>query len=110
MSELAPIPRLKVPERVTAGAVFWVKSILPHPMESGLRRNESGQIIPRHIITRVTVSLHDETVLSADWHPGISANPYWEFALKTDRSGLLVMEWDDENGSRYRTEAQITVG
>lgn len=109
MSDALGSPRLKVPASVRRGEVFTVKSILAHPMESGLRKDEHGLLIPRRIVRQVTVSLDGQELMRADWNPGISANPYWEFALKADHSGSLVMEWQDDDGSLYRAEAAVTV-
>lgn len=109
MGTLSTPPRLKAPETVRANEVFTVKSVVAHPMESGQRKDENGLLIPRRIIHRLRVLFAGTEVLSADWHPGISANPYWEFSLKVEHSGPLVVEWYDDDGSRYQAEAHITV-
>ena len=48
------VPRIVVPESVRRGEVFTVKTIISHPMETGLRKDEHGSNIPRKIINKFT--------------------------------------------------------
>ena len=40
-----------------------VRVLLPHPMESGQRRDPAGQLIPAHFITSVIISLNGKPMI-----------------------------------------------
>ena len=44
-----------------------------------------------------------------DIEPSVSANPFIQFNMKADKSGELVMEWTDDDGTVYSAKKQITV-
>ena len=45
-------PRVKVPKTAAVGETITIKTLIKHKMESGQRRDEDGNIIPRSIINR----------------------------------------------------------
>ena len=104
-----PKPRVKVPSSVKKGEPFEIKTVISHTMESGQRKGSDGQPIPRQIINKFVVTLNGEEVLSADWHPAISANPYMEFFAAAEESGTMEFAWHDDNGEVYKTSQDITV-
>jgi sulfur-oxidizing protein SoxZ len=48
---MAEKPRLKLPAEAKKGEVIEIKTLLPHVMESGQRKDKDGNAIPRKIIT-----------------------------------------------------------
>ena len=52
-----------------------VRVLLPHPMESGQRRDASGQPLPAHFITSVTLSINGRPVIEGALGTAVSANP-----------------------------------
>ncbi|MCB1645793.1 MAG: thiosulfate oxidation carrier complex protein SoxZ [Pseudomonadales bacterium] len=107
MDELKP--RIRMPQHVAAGEVFQVRTILPHPMETGYRRTRMGEKIPRHIVVAFTVHYNDELVFAADIGPGISSNPYFEFHVRASRSGELVFRWEDDRGQVWNISQKLIV-
>ncbi len=107
---MAVKPRVKVPKSAAAGEIFEIKTLISHKMETGLRKDKKGQIIPRQIINKFTCTLNGKEVFAADWHPSISANPYMAFNLKATESGTLEFKWHDDNGSVYSKTAELKVG
>jgi sulfur-oxidizing protein SoxY len=103
-------PRVSLPERFTAGVPGEVRTLISHPMETGLREGSDGETLPRHIIERFTVTLDGETVFAADLHQSISANPYLRFYLAPQEDAELVIEWQDDSGESARYEARLSVG
>ena len=104
-------PRVKVPRSASAGEVVTIKTLISHPMESGQRKDKAtGELIPRRIINRFSVTFNGEAVFSADIEPAVSANPYFEFQLKVPETGTLAFEWVDDDGSVYTEEKTIEVG
>ena len=103
-------PRVKVPKSAAAGEIIQIKTLISHKMETGLRKDKKGQIIPRQIINKFTCALNGNEVFAADWHQSISANPYMAFNLKATESGTLEFKWFDDDGSVYSKTAELKVG
>lgn len=102
-------PRVRMPATAKAGEIIEVKTLISHEMESGQRKDASGKIIPRHIINKFTATFNGQEILSADWHPAISANPYQSFSVRATESGVFVFSWFDDDGSVYKSEHTVTV-
>jgi sulfur-oxidizing protein SoxZ len=103
------VPRVRVPRDAKAGDVVSVRTLISHPMESGLRRGSDGNLIPRQIINRFTCTFNGATVVDVTVHPGVSTNPYFQFEAKVDASGTFAFTWYDDNGSVYTDTAEIAV-
>ncbi len=103
-------PRIWVSNaRPARGELVRVRAQVEHPMESGLRVDASGQIRPRHIISRFEARFGPHLLLS--WEPGvtISPNPYIEFTFLAREAGELVMVWTDERGPSIEARKAITL-
>ena len=50
-------PRVKVPKTAAAGDVITIKTLISHKMESGVRKDGDGNVIPRSIINRFVANL-----------------------------------------------------
>ena len=102
--------RVKAPKSVKKGEVFQVKTLISHKMETGLRKNKkTGKKIPRHIINKFVCTLNGKEVMSADWFPAISANPYMSFYMKVMESSILEFIWTDDQGKTTKKATKITV-
>ena len=102
--------RIRAPKTAKAGEVVEIKTLVNHPMESGQRKDADGRTIARRILNKVDVSYNGKPVMSVDWHPAISANPYLSFFLRVEEAGKLVVKWNDDDGSVYTADAQIGLG
>jgi sulfur-oxidizing protein SoxZ len=100
---------LNVPKQVKKGEPFEVKIIISHPMESGQRRDDMGQAIPRDIINRFVATFDGEEVFAADLFPAIAANPFLCFFAQVEASGTLTMSWTDDHGTVESQSASIEV-
>ena len=52
-----------------------VRVLVAHEMETGLRKDTDGKIVPANYIQSVTATCNGRTVLSAQWGPAVSKNP-----------------------------------
>jgi sulfur-oxidizing protein SoxZ len=99
------------PMRIRARAedgVVEVKILISHIMETGFRKDREGELIPAHFIQLVTVTCGDRTVLSAQWGPAVSANPFVSFKFQDGRKGeTLRVTWIDNQGDSRSDEAVI---
>lgn len=106
---MAEKPRLKVPKEAKKGEVIEIKTLLSHVMETGLRKDSAGNVIPRKIISKFTAEFNGKPVFSADLEPAIAANPYLQFTAKVDESGTFKFSWTDDDGTVTTAEETITV-
>ena len=102
-------PRVKAPNSAAAGEVVTIKTLISHPMESGQRKDSSGNLIPRSIINRFTCEFNGQSVIDITMEPAISTNPYFEFEAKVAASGEFSFAWYDDDGSVYEATSPITV-
>ncbi|HBC57859.1 MAG TPA: thiosulfate oxidation carrier complex protein SoxZ [Gammaproteobacteria bacterium] len=73
-----------------------VKGLIKHVMETGVRRDDSGQLIPAHYIQEVKAYRNGELVWHAYWGPSISKDPYFSFRLRTGQAGDQIrVQWLD---------------
>ena len=102
-------PRVKVPKSAAAGDVISIKTLISHPMESGQRKDSSGNVIPRSIINRFTCEFGGEMVIDVTMEPAISTNPYFEFAATVPAAGDFKFTWYDDDGSVYEDVQSVAV-
>ena len=102
-------PRVRVPSTASADETITIKTLISHPMESGQRKDSSGNVIPRSIINRFTAEFDGQTVVDVTLEPAISTNPYFEFDAKVPASGTFTFTWYDDDGSVYTDTADISV-
>ena len=100
-------PRVKVPSSAAAGEPITIKTLISHVMESGQRKDKSGNVIPRSIINRFTCDFNGANVIDMTLDPAISTNPYIEFEAKVDAAGEFKFTWYDDDGSVYEDAKSI---
>ena len=90
------------------GDVADIKILMNHPMETGRRKEASGEIVPLHIIQQVTATLNGKTVLDAQWGPSVSKNPFLGFRVKGAKVGdELVVTWIDNKGDKRTDKTML---
>jgi sulfur-oxidizing protein SoxZ len=100
---------VNIPETAAAGEIVEIKLLISHPMETGFRPLSDGSLVPRDIIRSLRCLYDGETVIEITLNPAISANPFFVFPLRADRSGEIVLEWTDWTDTVHRHIGQITV-
>ncbi len=99
---------IKVRAKVKGG-VTVVKTLISHPMETGLRKDKkTKKLIPAKFIQEVNCEHNGKNVLSALWGTAISKNPYLSFKFKGAAAGdTLKVSWVDNTGKSDSVEATI---
>lgn len=100
-------PRVKVPRKAAVGDVITIKTLISHPMETGLRKDKQGELIPRKIINKFVATFEGEEIITIDIDPAVSANPYFQFDMTVPGPGTIRFEWTDDDGSVYDIEKKI---
>lgn len=99
------------PMRIRAqaqGGNAVVRVLMSHEMESGQRKDSAGKVIPAWHITDVTVALNGRQVLTAEWGPAVSRNPFLQFTLKGAKAGdKVAISWKDSKGDTRTDEATV---
>lgn len=99
------------PMRIRALAkdgVTEVRVLISHVMETGQRKDSAGALIPAHFITELTAKHNDRLVLSAEFGPSVSTNPYVAFKFNGGTKGdKLVVTWVDNKGESRSDEVRI---
>ena len=103
-------PRVKVPKTATAGEAILIKTLISHKMESGQRKDDDGNLIPRSIINRFTCEFNGENVVDITLEPAISTNPYLEFEALVPEAGEFKFTWYDDDGDVYEETKKIAIG
>jgi sulfur-oxidizing protein SoxZ len=96
-----PAPRVQVPDAARKGEIFQVKALITHQMETGLRHDSEGTVIPRKIISKFVCRYNDVVVFRVNLHEAVAANPYIEFYLRATESGRLEFVWEEDGGGVY---------
>ena len=93
---------IHLPETLPKGQPFEVRVTLGHPMESGLRPDGFGKLVPRSLVTHFECKLDEQKVCSIELSPAIAANPYLSFWVRADAPGTLAFEWLGDKGFVHR--------
>ena len=106
---MADQPKIRVPRSAKKGEVIEIKTLMPHIMESGQRKDKEGKTIPRKIINKFTAEFNGKPVFTANLEPAIAANPYMQFFAKVNESGTFKFSWTDDDGTVTTAEQKIEV-
>lgn len=92
-----------------AGDKTTVRVLMSHEMETGQRKDSAGKTIPAWFIQEVTARLNGKPVLSAEWGPSISKNPFMQFTVKGAKAGdKIAVTWKDNKGETRTDEATVS--
>jgi sulfur-oxidizing protein SoxZ len=100
---------VKVPAQAKRGEVIEIRTLAAHPMETGFRRTQLGEAIPRDIIRELVCTYNGVEVFRAELHPAIAANPLLSFTTVATDSGTLEFRWSGDNGYSATQSAAIRV-
>jgi len=95
--------------RATAGAeTTEVQSLIQHPMDSGYVKDSAGVLIPPHYIEVLTFEHNGKVVMTANWGPAVSKDPFVKFAFKGAKKGDdLKVSWTDNLGKSDSLVAKV---
>lgn len=90
---------------VANGDTVEVKILMRHDMETGLRKDASGKIIPAYHIKTLVAKWNDKVVLDALFGTSVSKDPFLSFKFKGGAKGdKVTVTWVDTKGDT-RTDA-----
>ena len=99
------------PMRIRAqaqGDKTTVRILVSHEMETGLRRDTAGKLVPAQFIQSISATHNGNTVMNAQWGTSVSKNPFVQFSFKGGNKGDdLKISWVDNKGARDTTTTKI---
>ncbi|MSR15217.1 MAG: thiosulfate oxidation carrier complex protein SoxZ [Gammaproteobacteria bacterium] len=99
------------PMRIRAALVgdkVDVKILMAHEMETGLRKDGEGNVVPARYIVNVSATCNERTVLSALWGASVAKNPFLAFRFTGAAKGdKLKVTWTDSDGDTRTDEVVI---
>lgn len=92
-----------------AGDKATVRVLMSHEMESGQRKDSAGKLVPAHYINEVAATLNGKVVMTAEWGPSVSKNPFLQFTVKGANKGDKIgVTWKDNKGESRSDEATVS--
>ena len=92
-----------------AGDKATVRVLMSHEMETGQRKDAAGKTIPAWHIQDVVAQHNGKTVMTAQWGPAVSKNPFLQFNVKGAKAGDKVsVSWTDNKGDKRTDEATVS--
>ena len=88
--------------------VVTVKALIKHPMETGQRKNKkTGEKIPAHFIQQVICKANNDEVITINWGPAVSKNPYLTFAYMGSKGDMIDLTWEDNQGNKDSLQGEV---
>lgn len=106
---VAPRAVLQFQSPVPQGSVVEVHAIIRHPMESGFRRTERGELIAANLIRRLVCRFNGKEVFRADLHSGMGADPSIRFPFRVQQAGEMECEWVGDQGLTRTVKRALTI-
>ena len=99
------------PMRIRAqaqGDKTTVRVLVSHEMESGQRKDAAGKTVPAWFIQNISATHNGKTVMSAQWGPAVSKNPFMQFSFNGAKAGdKVAVTWTDSKGDKRTDEAVV---
>jgi sulfur-oxidizing protein SoxZ len=93
------------------GDIADIRVLMAHPMETGQRKDASGNLVPLHFIQTIVAELNGKTVFQAETSQAIARNPVFGFKVKGAKAGdKLRITWTDNKGDTRTDEVAVGTG
>ncbi|HBM51841.1 MAG TPA: thiosulfate oxidation carrier complex protein SoxZ [Deltaproteobacteria bacterium] len=89
------------------GGLVTVKALVKHPMETGQRKDKSGNKIPEHFIQQITAKANGEVIMEAQWSPAVSKNPYLAFQYDGKKGDTIEIAMIDNEGQTFDGKGKV---
>ncbi len=97
--------RLRATEK---DGVVDVKILMRHDMETGLRKDANGKVIPAWFITLLNIQAQGKDVFNAQFGSAVSKDPFLNFKYKGAKGDRLVVSWVDSKGDKSTDELLVS--
>ncbi len=85
-----------------------LRVLLQHPMETGQRKDEKGQIVPAHFIQTFSITVNGKALIDGQLNTSIAKNPLFGFRTRGIKAGdRLAVSWQDNKGEQRSDEIVV---
>lgn len=93
------------------GDTVDVRVQIEHPMETGMRKNARGELLPLHFVSRLTATLNGRVVFDAHLSQGVSRNPLLGFQVRGAKAADTIgVSWIDNQGNTGSASTTVKAG
>ncbi len=87
------------------GDTIKATCLIKHPMETGNRKGEDGNLVPIHYVKYVRFSINGEVAATCNMGPGVSVDPLVTVDITGGKAGdMITVEWEDNKGEGDKAE------
>lgn len=87
------------------GEIADIRILMSHPMETGQRKDDGGQIVPAHFIQTFSVNHNGTPLIEGQLNTAVSKNPLFAFKARGIKPGdKLSVFWTDNKGDKRTDE------
>lgn len=91
------------------GEITDIRILLQHPMETGQRKDENGQILAPHFIQIFTVNHNGKPMIDGQLNTSIAKNPLFAFKARGIKTGdKITVNWQDNTGEKRQDEITVS--
>lgn len=91
------------------GEVADIRILLQHPMETGQRKDENGQILAPHYIQTFSVNHNGKSIINGQLNTSVAKNPLFAFKARGIKAGdKLTVNWQDNTGDKRQDEITVS--
>jgi sulfur-oxidizing protein SoxZ len=98
-------PRVIIPDTATAGEVIQIRTLIDHPMITGVSSD-----LPRDMLATFTATMNGQALISYDFENGSSENPTFTFYATVAETSDFVFTWTHEDGTEFTYQQQVSIG
>jgi sulfur-oxidizing protein SoxZ len=90
------------------GEITEIRFLMNHPMETGQRKDERGQVVAAHFIQTFALQHNGKALVEGQLNTSIARNPLFAFRARGIRSGdRLGVVWRDSRGEQRQDEIVV---
>jgi sulfur-oxidizing protein SoxZ len=89
------------------GGIVTVKIAITHPSESGIRKDEKGNLVPAHFLTDAFATLNGQKIFELQLGPSLSKNPIISFQIEGKKSDQLHIEFIDSKKEQFIADTKV---
>ncbi|KIM11297.1 MAG: sulfur oxidation protein SoxZ [Sulfuricurvum sp. PC08-66] len=96
------------PKKYAVGEIVKIDFMVMHPMETGLRKDKAGALIPAEYINDVKFFFNDKLVTHMEVWESLSTNPLFSTSYKIAGAGEFKVIFTDNKGGVNEQSTKIT--
>ena len=99
-------PRIALPRRIQPNQPVELRTLINHPMETGLRADANGELVPHNLVQNLQLAIDGQPALEVLFANGTAANPYVRLLVQ-GQGKELGFRWQDQQGAEVVEKRQL---